>query len=97
MCFFSAVIFYNKVYIFLFLFFTFLDIKFPRQTTGKMRSNVTHLKLKMRSNVVRPYSTRIPFLSPAAKQRSDIVMVCVRPSVLVQTCILKYVLLEIKV
>jgi hypothetical protein len=40
--FFSAVIFYNKVYIFLFLFFTFSDIKFPRQTTGKMRSNVTH-------------------------------------------------------
>ena len=47
LCVFSAVIFYSKVYIFLFLFFTFLDIKFPRQTTGKMRSNVTHLKLKM--------------------------------------------------
>jgi hypothetical protein len=28
-------------------------------------------------------TTRIPFLSPTAKRRSDIVMVCVRPSVLV--------------
>ena len=52
--FFSAVIFYDKVYIFLFLFFTFLVIKFP---IGQMRSDVTHLKLKMRSNVVRPRHT----------------------------------------